>query len=635
MSSPPLLKPSRLLTHLQTLSTALDTTPYHPALYLDRAATHLSLSLPDLAAGDAYRALLLLDYVADYIDAGDLSVGGSSDGESSGDDTAEDTGDDDDDEEGDDDPTERDADGERVDKLELHAAAMALRCILDDLCATDSDISESVVLMHVSDLASQTMVLLVKSLESTACYHEARSYIRLAFRRFGDAVKPQLGAVLDRVEKRLETAEARESGTAFRVRYPWNEFEPDRFAEETVRFINETFVPKASPGNAVEVKVLELPVLSRNGEDRGRVKQLGMFAARDLRAGEVVLEEASALTTVADVTGGGLCECCSRRYREVEMPSKPSLSLDPAVKKSKPQNTTTSSSSSPKIDTITCESCRAAESAGIDCPIPTWCLSCHSTTTPRYHPILCARPTAPFHRAATSPSPPPHTTPTPNGPLYSLLLLKTFALALSPSSPTHPLNLPETKYLYGVSSTPLPTPWSFRDHVLTPLAILDALGVDAFSGRDPRGAGERGWWEPWVVNTLVAKYRGVASGRMGVMKGGVGTEAVGCQVVYSMANHDCAPRVGWELEERMRFRVLGREGQGGEGQGKMEGGAGKEGGEGEIVVRKGEEVTQCYCDRSLDVAERREWMMGVLGGLCKCARCVRESGETVVGESAA
>lgn len=175
-------------------------------------------------------------------------------------------------------------------------------------------------------------------------------------------------------------------------------------------------------------------------------------------------------------------------------------------------------------------------------------------------------------------------------------------------------------------------PWSFTDQVLTPIAMLDALGIDAFSGRDRRGVGERGWWEGWVVNTLVAKYRGVASGRMGAGMNGK-TEAAGCQTIFSMANHDCEPGVQWELADKMRFRVLPPQSSrasvsDGEDDKLKEGlGNGARSIRREVVIGKGEEVKQCYCDRRMDVGQRREWMVGVLGGLCKCARCVREAGE--------
>ena len=47
-------------------------------------------------------------------------------------------------------------------------------------------------------------------------------------------------------------------------------------------------------------------------------------------------------------------------------------------------------------------------------------------------------------------------------------------------------------------------------------------------------------------------------------------------------------------------------------------------------IAKGEEVLNHYCDVGLPVKERREWMMGTLGGLCMCSRCVREAADEEV-----
>ncbi len=54
-----------LLERRQTLTLALFESPYNLILYLQRAVVHSDLGYPDLAAGDAYRALLLTDEVRD------------------------------------------------------------------------------------------------------------------------------------------------------------------------------------------------------------------------------------------------------------------------------------------------------------------------------------------------------------------------------------------------------------------------------------------------------------------------------------------------------------------------------------------------------------------------------------------
>ena len=54
-----------LLQDRQNLTTELLNNPYDLITYLRRAVVHSHLSYPDLAAGDAYRALLLTDEVQD------------------------------------------------------------------------------------------------------------------------------------------------------------------------------------------------------------------------------------------------------------------------------------------------------------------------------------------------------------------------------------------------------------------------------------------------------------------------------------------------------------------------------------------------------------------------------------------
>ncbi len=57
---------AELLARRQDLTDALGRSPYDLILYLRRAAVYSDLAYPDLAAGDAYRALLLTDEVRDH-----------------------------------------------------------------------------------------------------------------------------------------------------------------------------------------------------------------------------------------------------------------------------------------------------------------------------------------------------------------------------------------------------------------------------------------------------------------------------------------------------------------------------------------------------------------------------------------
>jgi len=526
------LPPEQRLSTL-TAQLATGTTAYNPTLYLSRARAYLDLGFPDLASGDAYRAVLLTDYVRDYLEEGELSAS----------------------------PADYD-DDEREDAEEFRAATHAWRYITSSPTPLET-------------LEEASLSLLARSLHLVGCNEQATSYLRLALRRFPNS--PKFSSLLQET-----SASPASSGKARRFVYPWNHHEPDRFSSETLEYLNTRVIPASSKN--VEVRVVKLPLLGENAEDLGTTTQLGVFATADIGVGEVCLEEESALTVVTDPMDGGLCEYCGQRWEG---------------------------------ETSTCSLCADAEAEGIETVVPVWCSThCRDSAIEKYHPALCTRPTAPLHRAANASSATALTaTSQPGGSVYALLLLKTFAMALVQN--THPLSLPETKYLYGVppieEAGDLRIGWGWEENVRGAVGILEALGVDVFTGTSHLSkAAEPEWWNTWVVNTLIAKFRGVASGRLD-SRGY--TEAAAAHTLYSLVNHDCEPNVRWECGGIMKFWGVGKE----------------EGAEEGAAVRKGEELKSCYCDKSLGYKERREWMMGCLGGCCRCERCLREEREEMEG----
>ncbi|KAF8250913.1 hypothetical protein K440DRAFT_493062, partial [Wilcoxina mikolae CBS 423.85] len=504
---------------------ATDNNAYNPALYLSRAQAYLDLDFPDLASGDAYRAVLLTDYVRDYLEEGELTTS----------------------------PPSPDDDDEREDAEEFRAATHAWKFITASSTPLET-------------LEQSSLHLLAHSLHLVGCTEEATSYLRLALRRFPSS--PHLTGLQAQVSAGVGGA----GGKSRRFVYPWNHHEPDRFSKETLEYLNTQVVPASSKN--IEVRVVSLPLLSDDGRDLGTTKQLGVFATEDIAPGEMCLCEESALTVVTDPVDGGLCEYCGQRYSHT-------------------------------TETFTCETCSDAEAEGIETIVPVWCSShCRDSAMAKYHPAICTRPIAPLHRAAATNSPGKITkltnTSQPGGSVYALLLLKTFAMALVQN--LHPLELPETKYLYGVPPVELAGDlkigWGWEENVRGAVGILEALGVDVFTGTHHLSTDAcPEWWDTWVVNTLIAKFRGVASGRLD-SRGQ--TEAAAAHTLYSLVNHDCEPNVRWECGGIMKFW--------GEGEG----------------VRKGEELKSCYCDKRLGVKERREWMLGCLGGWCRCERCLRE-----------
>lgn len=105
--------------------------------------------------------------------------------------------------------------------------------------------------------------------------------------------------------------------------------------------------------------------------------------------------------------------------------------------------------------------------------------------------------------------------------------------------------------------------------------------------------------------------------------------------VYSLLNHSCTPNVRWSCSGIVRF--WGTQGlaynppppedgprSNGGGAHTLRLATGGEEDARPIAVHSGHELWSCYCDPELPVAERRAWMMGCLGGVCMCTRCLAE-----------
>jgi len=83
-----------------------------------------------------------------------------------------------------------------------------------------------------------------------------------------------------------------------------------------------------------------------------------------------------------------------------------------------------------------------------------------------------------------------------------------------------------------------------------------------------------------------------------------------------MANHSCDPTVRWNCAGVTTFRAI----------------APFKNLEAKIAVKEGEELMSCYCNPNLEYKERREWMVGVLGGYCMCERCLEQEKEDLEGK---
>lgn len=521
-----------LLSERAICSEKLHANPYSPAAYLNRASCYESLGYPDLAAGDAYRALLLTDEIEDS--------------------------------------------GEYFDNVReaLEAAGSEDEKVGFDAGANQKYSPEEDILAKAQGAAKIAYVILARTLKACGDEKSANQFLERGLGAFPH-------------EKALLTLQAVTLGNGHvrREVYPWNGHEPDRFESSILSLMNTElaeYAPKC------EIRAVELPLLgterdsqavdSRNGQDRSTVKQLGLFATQDIRPPETVLLEPSILTANNRLLDQ-LCDACSAPLPAIS-------STDPLP---------------------TCDSC-------VD--IYFCSDTCLNRAQETYHPAICG--VEDYDIVAKDPSPAAA-----SNALYLLLVARTIAMA--ETQDLHPLDLPQVKYLWGdFSHSPAVSermlPFNFETNIANPIYILMKMDIDPFA---PDTLDR---YDTWVLNTLFAKFRGVASAKMNPRK--LRPDVAAVHPFWSLANHSCDPNVRWEWgaeDGDLKGREMGAMGFIARESDEMVRWGDKQTPDGGI--RKGEEILNHYCDVSMDVKERREWAVGALGGLCQCERCVWEEND--------
>lgn len=370
-------------------------------------------------------------------------------------------------------------------------------------------------------------------------------------------------------------------GYARRVLYPWNTHEPDRKVPETLNLLNERLKDVAPK---CEVRAVALPALhgtttapASSDQSPAEVSvQLGLFAKEDIAPGEILLRESS-LLTATNRLHDDLCDACNAPLPELSS-AEPPVACDGCA------------------DTIFCSQ------------------KCHDTAQTIYHGAVCGLMDNLESIGKDIPDPKDKAD-------YLYLLLLGRAIAMAATQDMHPLDLPEVKYIWGdfhdldinnPSNSDDPTatlPFSFQLNILQPMRILEEMELDPYANLAR--------YDTWVLNTLYAKFRGTASGRLSTWDGG--PELCAVHPLWCLANHSCDPNVRWEWGGEITFRARTEAER---AVWKGEGAPVRRSGEG---IKADEEILNHYCDIGLDVKERREWARGALGGLCQCERCVWEA----------
>ncbi|KAK3719542.1 hypothetical protein LTR37_004400 [Vermiconidia calcicola] len=249
----------KLLEDLSQAQNLVLENPYCLPLYVFSAQCYHWLGFPDLAAGEAYKALLLSDAIQDESD-------------------------------------------------EYHEHAVdALTSMLTVLPPAEK--------RHVS------IAGLNDSHDKDVIVSNARQWLTSLYLPLME-IHHKVADRLNVTQQSVETGEHSnsaiwpDSGHVRREYYPWNHHEPNRLEELSV--IN-TMMNQVAP--KLEVSAVELPMLTdTEPDDRSvTVRQLGVFAKEDISPGEVILDETSMLTANNKLQDA-LCDACSTDLPRLDSP---------------------------------------------------------------------------------------------------------------------------------------------------------------------------------------------------------------------------------------------------------------------------------------------------------------------------
>ncbi|KAJ5179128.1 hypothetical protein N7492_002338 [Penicillium capsulatum] len=551
------------LLQARALTTAqLYKDPHNPHIYLERAHLHENLGFHDLAAADAYRALSLLESVVD--------------------------------------PDGCEFHAKKFDHSKEDHKSEEQNQGLENESEDEDDGTVPVTQDEYDALIGDVYAIFVRSLMRCGCYRDAYEFglrgISLLQDMKTDAAQV-LNEQLDRIRKlyqqrtksehnvdlqSIDPAVLPAQGFARRVLYPWNEHEPDRRAPEELTLLNNRLADIAPK---CEVRAVALPALHGSNPDEVEVSvQLGLFAKEDVAADEIILRESS-LLTATNRLHDDLCDACNAPLPELSAPEPP----------------------------VACEG---------GCADTVFCSqACHDTAQQVYHGAICGLEDGLESIGKDIPDPKDKAD-------YLYLLLLGRALAMSATQDVHALDMPEVKYIWGdfhdfdinapaaSAQDTASLPFSFQLNILQPMRFLEEMEIDPYASL-PR-------YDTWVLNTLYAKFRGTASGRLSTWDGG--PELCAVHPLWCLANHSCDPNVCWEWGGEITFRARGDEETAVWSRTKPDGLIEmkplKRGG-----IAKDQEILNHYCDIGLPVQKRREWASGALGGLCRCDRCAWEACE--------
>ncbi|OAR01171.1 hypothetical protein LLEC1_07542 [Akanthomyces lecanii] len=482
----------RLDRRLQ-LTEGLASLPYDLVLYIERAVVYADLGYPDLAAGDAYRALLLTDEVL--------------------------------------------TEGFEFHEQALAALRLRLPSPLPDVLSHGKLAEEWLPHRDVATPGNDEAVHALARLCAIRAYQIISLSLLLCgclksaftFCERGLAASPNNQELQD-TKSNIETMARRrlrrdkfdvgdlpDAGLVRREVYPWNDHEPDRFAKASLESLNAG-LKKAAPKCAVQVATL--PVLLENASSSTdsldiipTCQQLGVFAQEDIEPGEVVLREYT-LLTANNRLKDSVCDACSSDLPPIGSEQEP-VQCDECY------------------DTVFCTQ------------------HCHDEAQERYHPAVCDKDVDAIAKDADK----YEAGDTLYLLLLARVLALAAHQEINPLDVPEVKFIwgdfvPSRTNDIDVSLTAGPPPewtlpFSFKYNIETPLHVLEKMDVDIYATLSD--------YDLWILNTLYAKFRGTASARKSLRDGRPDVAAV--HPYWCLANHDCDPNVTWEWGGRMLLRA--------------------------------------------------------------------------------
>jgi hypothetical protein len=313
------------------------------------------------------------------------------------------------------------------------------------------------------------------------------------------------------------------------VDYPWTKDRHLVRSRELIDIVNE----ELAHGTENVTCYLGQSTLSPDGD------MLGMYAARDIQPGEGILLDRTATGACSSLESGA-CDNCYGRVNGQPVHSS--------------------------------------------CCTVIYCSSqCRDLASNTYHKVLCGHDFTWLQTPAKNLS---HNA----SPLRPLLMLRFIATFIQAGPQNHPLDHPLIARLQPLANRSHIDVFTFAESVVTPIRILEQLGIDVFANHN---------FDTMVLHTVWTRIANNKAGSFDPRRGFIDE----ISPHLPLFNHSCEPNVEWrrgDASTTIWFFAKSK-------------------------IKKGDELFSSYLDvEGMGLQERTEALWPWFEGVCLCAKCVRD-----------